>query len=218
MVGLGDIIAFISAVASLIYGLCAWRGKKVPFYYQLIVVAIACHALSFLYDVCELFTIGTLSDGFNIGYFGTIASFLFLITASYGYMDGIMDDKTQAMTVSRTLALLAPLMIALLFIPNIFADVQIATKVWYFIVWVPALFSTYFNLKHALIPDMGFGFIRAIRPFNLAALLFTTSVLLHLTLWNFCGWIPLLVTGSMVGASCFIMMISAKKGVEGWTL
>ena len=42
--------------------------------------------------------------------------------------------------------------------------------------------------------------------------------LIHLTLWNYCDWIPLLISGIVFGASAFIMIVMADKGVKKWTL
>ena len=106
----------------------------------------------------------------------------------------------------------------ILWIPNMFADVPTITKVVYSILWIPAGMSLYFNLKHAIVPDMGFGFVKAIRPFNIAALSFSFLQLIHLTLWNYCDWIPLLVSGTMFGATCILMVVMADRGVKKWIL
>jgi hypothetical protein len=98
------------------------------------------------------------------------------------------------------------------------AAVPIMTKVVYSMLWIPAIFSSYFNLKHTIIPDMGFGFVKAIRPFNIAALAFTFLQLIHLTVWNFCGWVPLMITGIIFGASCIVMVVTASKGVAKWVI
>lgn len=215
----GDGIVFLSATASLIYALrILFSKKKLAFYFQLIIGAIGCHVLGYLFDVCEFFANGTLAEGFMIGYLGTIGCFLFLLTASFGYMDGILDDGTAAMEKSRYIALLAPLAALLLLVPNLIADIPLQTKVWYVLVWIPASFCSYFNLKHAIIPDMDFGFVKAIRPFNVAALSFTMMQLVHLTLWSYCGWGVLLLSGALFGASCIVMTVMAERGVKKWIL
>ena len=48
-------------------------------------------------------------------------------------------------------------------IPNYFADSPYYTKLSYAFIWIPAIISVYFSLKHAIIPDLDFGFIKAIR-------------------------------------------------------
>lgn len=220
MLGFGDRIVFLCAIAALIFSAVKMLFKKTALYFKLIFGAVFCHMLGYVYDICEYYTQGSLSEGFTIGYLGCIGSFLFLLTANLGYMDGILDDKKSTSKRIRFLALLAPLAALLLLIPNFFAEVPMGTKAFYVITWIPAFFSTYFNLKHAIIPDMDFGFVKAIRPFNVVALLFSLLQLLHLTLWNFCvqAWVPLLISGILLGSSSIVMIVLAQKGVEKWTL
>jgi hypothetical protein len=133
-------------------------------------------------------------------------------------MDGIMDDGSPQIKKCRYIAFLGPAAAIILWIPNMFSDAPLATKIVYSILWIPAIFSSYFNLKHAIIPDMGFGFVKAIRPFNISAFSFTVLQLFHLTLWNFCDWIPLLISGILFGSSCIVMIVMADKGVKKWAL
>ena len=87
-------------------------------------------------------------------------------------MDRIIDDGSSKMKPSRYIALLAPISAALIYIPHfILEDVPLQTKIVYAFVWAPAVIAVYFNLKHAIIPDMDFGFIKAIKPYNIFALL-----------------------------------------------
>ena len=184
----------------------------------MIACAIGCHVLSYLYDVCEILTTGTLSEGFSIGYLGVIGCYLFLLSANYGCMDGIIDDGTPVMNKSRKLAWIAPAMAVALFVVNFFADIPTATKNCYFFVWIPAAVCSYYNLKHTVVPDMDFGFIKAIRPFNIVALIFIMLNLLHYTAWNYAEWPVLTITGTLVGISSVVMAIMAKRGVKRWTI
>ena len=144
--------------------------------------------------------------------------YLFLLSANYGCMDGIIDDGTPLMNKSRKVAWIAPLIAVALFIVNFFADVPLDTKQFYFFVWIPAATCSYYNLKHTIAPDMGFGFIKAIRPFNIAALTFNMLNLLHFTAWNYFDWPVLTITGTLVGISSIIMAVMAKRGVKRWTI
>ena len=218
MLGLGDGVVVLMSIAALIYGVCTMISKKQPLFFQLSMAAVACLLVGYIFDICYYIVHGLLEEGYMIGYLGSIGSFLFLLTASVGYMDGIMDDGSHKLRKFRYIALAAPAAAILLWIPNMFADAPVATKVVYSILWIPALFSLYFNLKHAILPDMGFGFVKAIRPFNIAALAFSFLQLLHLTLWNYCEWVPLLVSGIIFGASCILMIIMADRGVKKWIL
>ena len=218
MLGIGDgIVVGLSAIA-LIYGLYIMITKKLPLYFRLSLCVVACLLLGYVFDICDYIINGVLSDGYLIGYLGSVGSFLFLLAASIGYMDGILDDGAPQMKKCRYIALIAPVLVAALWIPNILADIPTSTKVVYTVLWIAAMFSSYFNMKHAIIPDMGFGFVKAIKPFNVAALTFTVFQLVHLTLWNFCDWVPLLISGILFGSSCVAMIVTADKGIKKWAL
>ena len=141
-----------------------------------------------------------------------------IVQASVGYMDGLLDDGSAPMKKCRYIALLGPLVAIVLWIPNMLTDEELKIKIIYTLLWIPATFSSYYNLKHAIIPDMGFGFVRAIRPFNIAALSFTYLQLIHLTLWSYCDWLPLLISGIVFGSSCLAMVITTDRGVKKWVL
>lgn len=215
---IGEIIVlFISAVA-FAYGVRHVLLRKNILYFRLIVSAVACHSLGYLFDACELWTTGQLSEGFTTGYLGPIGCFLFMLTASYGYMDGIIDDKTSHIKTARLIALIAPAVCLFLLLLNMFSSVPIGTRIAYILIWIPATFSSYFCLKHAIAPDQGFGFVTAIRPFNIAAVVFTFANLSHLTVWNFFGWIAMVISGFLLGTACLVMIVMVKRGVDRWSL
>lgn len=218
MQGIGDgIVVLLSAIA-LIYGFYMVITKKPPLYFQLNIAAVACLLLGYIFEICDYFVNGINGKDYMIGYLGSIGSFLFLLTASMGYVDGIIDDGTQEMKKCRWIALIGPVLTVFFGVFNMLANVAVSTKIVYFFLWVPAIFSSYFNLKHAIISDMGFGFVKAIRPFNVAAVAFTFIQLTHLTLRNYCGWIPLMISGIFFGASCIVMIVMAEQGVKKWVL
>ena len=218
MQGLGDGAVMVLAVVALIYGFYMVVTNKLPLYFQLSMASIACLLLGYVFDICDYIVNGMVGEEYMIGYLGSIGSFLFLLAASVGYMDGLLDDGSSAMKSSRYIALLAPLAAIALWVPNMLSEEELKVKIIYTFVWIPAAFSSYYNLKHAVIPDLGFGFVKAIRPFNIAALSFTYLQLIHLTLWCFCDWIPLLISGIVFGSSCLAMVITADRGVKKWVL
>jgi hypothetical protein len=117
------------------------------------------------------------------------------------------------------IALIAPILAVLLYLPNaIIEDVSISTKVVYAFVWIPAIFSVYFNLKHAIIPDFDFGFIKAIKPYNIFLLLLSFSELLCLTAWDYYYPVQIAITAITFGILCICTMVVARKGVEKWTI
>ena len=218
MLGFGDGVVVFMSIVAIIYGLYTIISRKQPLFFQLSMAAVACLLLGYLFDICYYIIHGLVEEGYAIGYLGSIGSFFFLLTASIGYMDGIIDDGSPKIKKCRYIALIGPVLAIVLWIPNMFADISTPAKVVYSILWIPAIFSLYFNLKHAIVPDMGFGFVKAIRPFNIAAFSFSFLQLIHLTLWNYCDWITLLVSGTVFGASCILVIVLADRGVKKWIL
>ena len=103
--------------------------------------------------------------------------------------------------------------------PNVLLeDVPVSTKVVYALVWIPAVFCVYFNLKHIIIPDLDFGFIKAIKPYNVFVLLLSYAELICLTAWNDYKPPLMAVTAVVFGALCVCAMVFARKGVAKWKI
>ena len=182
-------------------------------------MAMASHALGSVYHLCQTLTTDEMVEGFTPAYLGRIGFFLFILTASYGQLDRIVDDGSPGMRKSRIIALLAPVLALLIYIPNALPeDIAVSTKVVYALVWLPAMISVYFNLKHAIIPDLDFGFIKAIKPYNLLVLLLSFSELLCLTAWDYYYPVLLAVSSVVFGALCICTMGLARRGVKKWTI
>ena len=204
---------------SMIYGLRHFFKKGKPLCLQSITMAMASHALGSIYHMCQLLTTKSVLQGFTPAYLGRIGFFLFILTASYGQLDRIVDDGSPKMRRARITALIAPLLAVLLYVHNaLIPDALVSTKVVYAIAWIPAVFCVYFTLKHAIIPDLDFGFIRAIKPYNICVLLLSFSELLCLTAWVDSHLIPMAVTALVFGVLCVCTMVFARKGVEKWTI
>ena len=215
---IAEIVPLVATLFSLVYGLCHFFKKGKPLFLQSITFAMASHALGSIYHLCLTFVNETVIEGFTPAYLGRIGFFMFFITATYGQLDRIVDDRSPGMRAAEIIALIAPVCAALLYIPNLWADSQLSTKVSYALVWIPAIAAVYFNLKHAIIPDLDFGFIKAIKPYNVFALCLCISELVFLTAWNYLNDVGLVVASVIFGALCICTMISAKKGADKWTI
>lgn len=215
----GELIPLVCTLFALIFGILSFYGKRVALYFKLITMGIGCYALGNVYDIVKYITDGDVSSGFNVGYFGAIGCFLFLLSANYGQMDGVIDDRSKGAKKARVIGLAAPLMIlAILLVNYLLPDTSMSTKIIYTVVAVFASLSSYFNLKHAAIPDMRFGFIKAIRPYNLLAALFAVFEMMYLTMWNIGSPRGIVMSASFLGAIAIMMTVSAKKGVQRWKI
>lgn len=107
----------------------------------------------------------------------------------------------------------------LLYIPNaLIDDVPLETKIVYALVWIPAMASVYFNLKHTIIPDLDFNFVKAIKPYNILVMCLGMAELVCLTAWDYLETTAMIITSVIFGVLCVFTIIAAKKGVEKWII
>ena len=218
-VWIAELVPLTATLISLIYGLRHFFKRGKPIFLQSLTMAMASHTLGSIYHLCQTMASDALVEGFTPAYLGRIGFFLFILTASYGQFDRIVDDGSVKMRPARLVALAAPLAAVLLYLPNAMLEgVATATKVVYGLVWISAAFSMYFNLKHAVIPDLDFGFIKSLKTYNVLVLMLSFSELLALTAWNYYFATQLAVTAVVFAVLCIATMIAAKKGVEKWTI
>ena len=218
-VWIAELAPLMSTLIAFVYGVTHFFKKGKPLFGQSITMAMASYFLGSLYHLCLTFTNEEIVDGFTPAYLGRMAFFLFIITASYGQLDRIVDDRSPITLSARRIAFIAPICAALLFLPSCLDDVApIGTKIAYAVVWIPAVISTYFNLKHAIIPDCDFGFIKAIKPYNIFVLCLSFSELLSFTAWYYLNGIALVITTIAFSILSICVVVSANKGVEKWTV
>lgn len=216
---IAQLLPLFATIFSFIFGLRHFFKRGKPLFLQSITMAMGCHSLGSIYRLCLMLTNGSTMNDFTPAYLGQIGFFLFFIAASYGQMDRIVDDGTAATRPSRYVAVIAPLCAALLYIPTAcIRDLPISTKVSILIVWLPALISVYFNLKHAIIPDCDFGFVKAIKPYNVLAVGLGFAELFCLTARNYDNNLFIVITSVVFSVFCIAIMIAAKKGAEKWTI
>lgn len=213
------VIPLLTTLFCFIYGLRHFFKKGKPLFVQTLTMAMGSHALGSIYQLCMTVSTEEVLEGYTPAYLGRIGFFLFIIAANYGQLDRIVDDGSKKMWFARFFALVAPICAGLLFIPNaMISDVPIATKTIYALVWIPAVISVYFNLKHAIIPDLDFGFIKALRRYNVFALCVSFSELLCLTAWSYLEGVPMVITAVIFSVFCVLTIVAAKRGVEKWTI
>ena len=216
---IAELVPLCAAIFSFLFGLNKFFKRGKPLFLQSITMAMGCHALGSIYHLCQTLTTETVTEGFTPAYLGRIGFFLFLIAASYGQMDRIVDDGSPAVKPSRYLALIAPVCAALLYLPNaMMEDLPTATKIAVLLVWLPGIVSVYYNLKHSIIPDCDFGFIKAIKPYNILATCLGFGELLCLTAWDYLYNTQLVIFSILFAILCVAMMRAAKKGAEKWTI
>lgn len=219
---IAETVPLFATIATFIYGVRCFFKKGKAFYLQIVTMAIGCYAMGSFYHLCQSLAITDVPDGFTAAYLGRIGFFLFLFTANFGQMDGLLDDRTPSMKKYRYLAFIAPVAVALLYIPCAMTEMPLSTKISLIFVWLAAAFSSYYNFKHAIISDLGYGFVKAIRPYNVCALVLTFTELILQTLWaNYdikFGFVAIAAVSVFFSVMCAVTVVALKKGVEAWRI
>ena len=216
-----DIVPFLASLGTFIYGVKHFFKKGKAYYLQIVTMAFGCYAMGSLYYLCQSITAEEVPEGFTAAYLGRIGFFLFLFTANFGQMDGLLDDRTPAFKKFRYIALIAPIAVALLYVPCILTDMLISTKISLVFMWLAAMCSSYYNFKHAIISDLGYGFVKAIRPYNICALILTFAELILHILWanaDDFGFVIIAVISALFSVMCAVTMVALKRGEEKWKI
>ncbi len=217
-----DILPLLATLGTFIYGVKNFFKKGKAYYLQIVTMAMGCYAMGSFYHLCQSITTGDLADGFTAAYLGRIGFFLFLFTANFGQMDGLIDDRTPSLKKFRYIALVATASAALLYLLCVLAEMPYSTKISLSLLWIAAIFSSYFNFKHAIISDLGYGFVKAIRPYNICALALTFLELILQVLWAYYDdnyiIIVIMIVTIIFSIVSVLTIVTLKRGVEAWKI
>ena len=210
------VASFVIAAVAFWFGAVKLFTRKKPFYMKLLVCAAGCFMLEQQLLLINLWC--GVHEVFSIGMLGILGCNYFLLSANYGTLDKIVDDRAIENRPARLFAIIAPLIIALLCLNAFFAwkDKDIICDVMWMLMLLPAIPASYFNLKHILLPEDPGGFLRATRNSNISALI----LYVIMTFFVRCsatdnsrleGILSLLMSLAVLGIT-----ISAVKGAKKW--
>ena len=216
---ISELVILSGVIIALMIGKNAWITSKRAWFPKFIAAGLGCMTLGCLHDTVYLFVTGSYAKNIYIGYLGVIGCFLFLISASYGQLDGIFDDRSKSNMKYRLLAMLAPIAMILIYIPILRMDnLSKIMKILNFIGWIPMIIASYFNFKHAILPDGGFVFVNAVRPYNVAAVIFGYAQVVYLAMSLLEKPQMAVICAVILAISACGMMYFAKRGAEKWTI
>ena len=214
---ISNIITCVCAFAGFIYGIIKFFKPKKAVYAQMITLAVGCVAFGRLYQVVRLLTGGDMFNGFQLGVFGVVGSLLFLFSANFGAMDSLADDKSKKFLKYRLIAIAAPAAALILYILFILTtDLPKSVKIASALVTVFVMAASYFHLKHLIFPDVDFGVIKCLKPYNLLALIYTFLCLSEMIVIGLGSEIGILTAGVLIGAAQIGIVISPERGIKKW--
>lgn len=208
----------LCAAFGFIYGLFRFFRGKSALYIQMIVFGVGCAMLGRLFELLQIVVSGRMEHGFHVGLLGTIGSFLFFFTSNYGQMDSIVDDGSKQFRKFRFIGMIAPLTIIGLFCVTLIIGARLQTTIALGVQTVVIALASYYHLKHLVIPDVDYGLIKAIRKYNLMALIYAylcmAEMIAEAVAWPDAILIVIFSLQSLV-LLAFVPVL--ERGVKKWT-
>ena len=208
----------ISAGIGFVYGLVRFFRDDSALYVRMIILSVGCAMFGRLFETLLILVNGGLTNGFHVGMLGIIGCFMFLFSANFGQMDSIVDDGSKKFVKTRLISFAAPLVIAAIWV---FIAASRGLNETTIPLGVEALFiaqASYFHLKHLIIEDVSFGLIKAIRSYNLLALIYALLCMLEMLVesLNF----PTFCIVIIYVLQCILLLVFVpvlERGVKKWT-
>ncbi|MEG0571336.1 MAG: hypothetical protein RR497_06805 [Oscillospiraceae bacterium] len=212
-----QLILLLSSGIAFVGGVAQFFKKGVPLFSQIVICGLGCMMLGWLFNTVALLT-GQIPEGFNVGKLGLAGGFLFLFSASFGQMNGLVDGGEKIYRKYRTLSLLAPALIIAIYTPVLFSEASVEAKCVDAVLCLIFALSSYFNLKHLIIPDVDFGILKSIRGYNLLALLLSILSTVNLVTIDLEWTIFQLIISALIAALYIAIIPVLAKGAKKWTV
>ena len=200
------------------YGLYRFFRDESALYVRMIIFSIGSAMLGRLFETLQYLVNGQIESGFQVGMLGTVGSFMFLFSANFGQMDSIVDDHSPRFRKTRIISLAAPLLTALFWVVIVAAKGLNATTIPLGIETIFIAQASYFHLKHLIIEDVDFGLIRAIRLYNLLAIVYAFLCMAEMFVKSFNN--PLVFIIIIYVLQCLVLLAIIpvlERGVKTWT-
>ena len=207
--------SFFLAAFAFGFGAAKLFRKRKPMYLQLLVCAAGCFAIEQLSYVVNLWC--NVTAAVSIGMIGIFGCNFFLLSANLGTLDRIVDDG-KGSGKARAGAVCALVVTAALAMATFFAwkNRDMFCAVMWFVMLIPALPASFFNLKHILLPMDPFALLRATKPCNIAALVFYILTAVYgISLATMEGTVSGILS-VLMSLSVLALVLCAVKGARQW--
>ena len=174
---IANIIGFVCSLFGFIYGGIKFFRPRQALYAQMITLALGCCAFGRLFYIVRMLTSGYITGSVQLGFFGIVGSFMFFFSSNFGTLDSLLDDRSKEFRKYRLISLIAPAVFIVMYILFFLtANISVMWMILGGVMTAFAVLSSYFNLKHLIFPDVDYGVVKCLRPYNLLVLIYTLSV------------------------------------------
>ena len=213
----GAIAALAGGLIALVYGLYRSMNGVGALYFRILTFAIGCFTLGRLYEVLYVLCVGELTALAHVGQLGTVTMSLFMMTASRGTLDSMLDDRRPELRKYRLIPVLFPLVFAGVALwLTLVGNHDSAGLMISGVVALVMMVTVYFEGKHLLFPDEGLAFAASMRVPNASSLIFNFAAYAMLSTY-IAGLPAVYFSLGLITAVCAVLIIlSADKGVKRW--
>ena len=216
---IANIITCAGAFAGFLYGMFRFFRPRTAVYAQMITLASGCMAFGRLYQVIRIVTINGDLEEFHLGILGVIGCLLFLFSANFGLMDGIVDDGAEEYRKYRIVPLAVPILAAAIYLAFfLFTDLALTVKIASFFVSALVVAASYYSLKHLIFPDVELGFFECMRPYNLLALILELLCMSEMIFISREMEAMTLLTGILMGILLPAIVFAVDRGIKKWSI
>ena len=212
------VASFVIAAAAFWLGAARLFARKKLFYMKLLVCAAGCFMLEQQLLLINLWC--GVHEVFSIGMLGILGCNYFLLSANYGTIDKIVDDDAKENRTARLLAIIAPVVVALLCLNAFFSwkDKDIICAVLWMIMLLPAIPASYLNLKHILLPIDASGFLSVTKNCNISALILYVVMTFFVRCSATDNSRLVGILSLLMSLAVFGITVSAVRGAEKWRI
>lgn len=209
-------ISFLITGSCFLYLISKIYKKKVALYLKIYIAAIGCFSLGKLYEYVTIYSFGALPSGFNLKYVCIFGSYLFLTSANFGVMNHIMDDGSKELRKYRLISSIAPLCIIIFMVINIHLVANKTLKIVYGLLALPIALSSYYSLKQLILPDMGFMFLKLVKPCNIISLVLSllTCISIYMQIQGLDSYILEYTTIAL----CLLLTFFITRSLNQWKI
>lgn len=210
------VLSLLIAVFAFGAGAAKLFKKGTPLYWQLYICAAGCFALRQLSETVN-FLCG-IQGHIGVGMLGVFGCNFFLLSANYGTLDKVVDDGGADTESARGSALAASIVLTALsaLVLLTWRKKDLVCGVLWFLMLLPVLPASYFNMKHLLMPLDPFELLRAAKPCNHAALCFYLLSALYSVLCGLGFTAAAGVTSVLLSVSMLFLVIASIRGAKKW--
>ena len=216
---IANIIVCVCSFGGFVYGGILFFRPKKALYAQMITLSLGCIAFGRLFNVVRLLTDGNITEHFQLGFLGLIGSLMFFFSANYGTVDSLLDDRSKEFTKYRIIALAAPVAAIFMYIGMfLLSDISDIWKIMGAVLTAFVIPTSYFNLKHLIFPDVDFGVVKCLRPYNFLALVYSAAIFIECFAMSRDNELLTFICCIIIGMITAAIIPSVARGYNKWKI